>query len=1094
MKISQADLLAIVVQASTIDERLSDRFIPDPEQIDDKLINSRIEKWCQTVAKGDLEKFAKRLAWSDLELEKIRYVLGNICLAAGQTLPDWTKTLQEILLSELNIKNDLTDRCFDPKKPIPFEEVFLLLIRVARQKLFSQTDNSYQLVSEEAFTSLERSLLKQLVSICLPCLQSEFSIFRALKQSSLTSLLEQLQDSVSDELYQNFVNGLTTGRLLAFFKKYSVLARLVSVTIDFWVEATSEFIRRLKSDLPIIEQTFLKDTDQVVSIKPCLSDSHNQGRYVMALTFASGLNLIYKPKNLSLEVAYFKLLNWLNAEKSLLPLRLLKVINRSTHGWIEYVEHSSCEDEAGAERYYQRAGMLLCLVYILGGTDCHQENLIASGEHPVLIDIETLLHPRVVNFACTEEQAGAQFLATQQLIENSVLKVGLLPQWDFDADKQVAYDVSGLGGIGKQEISVKIPKWRHINTDKMELVHEPGTMAATIPTQTNAPSLNGITVSPDKYVEKIVDGFEQMYQFLMERSTKLLLSDSPLAALAHQRVRFVFRSTQVYVSILAKTLHPNFLRHGIDRSIELDMLKQGLLVAETKPPAWSLLRSEQQALEQLDIPYFIADSSSDSLTVSSDLSITGYFQKPSYSDVITNLQQLNKQSLVQQISLIRSSLCLRFVGKPNKTESSQDSKPHLSFEPVVSLTRSQMVQEAVAIAQELQQRAIYGTDGSVTWIGMQYIPGAEQLQLQPLTDSLYDGVCGVALFLAALSKITGNSDFRDLALGAVQQVRKNLQDEKHRSYSKIIKRIGIGGATGAGSIVYALVRISQFLNEPDLLDSARIIASEIHREMITQDRYFDLMRGTGGAILGLLALYQATLDPAILEQVTACGYHLLNNRVASNSAFRSWSTLDNELLTGFSHGAAGIAYALLRLYETTQELSFLKGAEEAIAYEQSVFSPIKGNWPDLRSFTIKNENSYSMSSWCHGATGIGLARLGSLMVIDTEEIRQDIAVALKTTQRVGTKHLDHLCCGNFGRIEMLLVAASELLRPELQKTAQKQAAQAIARAKQTGSFCFFAGNLRNVYNPGFFRGVAGIGYELLRLGYPDSLPSVLLWK
>ena len=34
---------------------------------------------------------------------------------------------------------------------------------------------------------------------------------------------------------------------------------------------------------------------------------------------------------------------------------------------MEYVEHLPCEDEAAAQRFYQRAGMLLCLLYVLGG-------------------------------------------------------------------------------------------------------------------------------------------------------------------------------------------------------------------------------------------------------------------------------------------------------------------------------------------------------------------------------------------------------------------------------------------------------------------------------------------------------------------------------------------------------------------------------------------------------------------------------------------------------------------------------------------------------------------------------------------------------
>jgi len=135
-----------------------------------------------------------------------------------------------------------------------------------------------------------------------------------------------------------------------------------------------------------------------------------------------------------------------------------------------------------------------------------------------------------------------------------------------------------------------------------------------------------------------------------------------------------------------------------------------------------------------------------------------------------------------------------------------------------------------------------------------------------------------------------------------------------------------------------------------------------------------------------------------------------------------------------------------------------------------------------------------MVSWCHGAPGIGLARLGSLSIFDTPEIREEIAVALNTTLQFGLQNIDHLCCGNCGRIEVLLVAAQKLLRPDLVETVKKQANWVVARAKQVGGFHLFPQLPKDVYNPGFFQGTAGIGYEFLRLAYPDLLSSVLLWE
>jgi lantibiotic modifying enzyme len=158
-----------------------------------------------------------------------------------------------------------------------------------------------------------------------------------------------------------------------------------------------------------------------------------------------------------LEATYFQLLAWCNQHfvetlhpVVLHPFKIIKVIDCKTHGWMEYVEHLPIEDELAAQRYYQRTGMVLCLLYLLQGNDCHQENLIASGEHPVLVDLETLLHPYAREVNPTEE-VGAQSLASEQFFEDSVLRTGLLPRWEFGADGGKAHDVRGLGDLASKK-------------------------------------------------------------------------------------------------------------------------------------------------------------------------------------------------------------------------------------------------------------------------------------------------------------------------------------------------------------------------------------------------------------------------------------------------------------------------------------------------------------------------------------------------------------------------------------------------------------------------------------------------------------------
>ena len=1096
MEFSREELCKIIECSLTLTERIEDNFLLKTIPESEYMTTSRLEKWCQRAARGEQNQFEKRLLWDGLNLSDARRVLAPICLVDTTSFPAWVKTLNagakayEKVYTEI-LKNEFTleDRCLNSKEPVPFEELLLPFIYIARQKLIAQTGSNYHLILEVAHAMLERSFLSSLAGICQSALELKFSDFRTSRQSTLAYLMRQFQNiPTSREQYQTFILEMLAGGFRSFFLEYPVLARLVAVVTDLWVDATKEFIQRLASNLAEIQQTFQAEAKlgQVVALKSALSDPHHDRRSVIAVTFDSGLKLVYKPRDLGLEEVYSNLLSWFNQHGISLKFKLLKVLNYSTYGWVEFVESLPCKDQQEVQRYYQRTGMLLCVLYLLKANDCHHENLIASAEYPVLVDMETLMHHQVRETEDLEKYAKAPQIANQLLYEDSVLRSNLLPQWLFGPDKKVTFDLSGLGGDTEQETAYRVAKLHNINTDDMRLCYE---FVKMLP-KANLPRLDHITQSPNNYVEEIVDGFQQMYHFLVTHQEALLSSDSPLTALTHQQVRFVFRPTRVYASILNSTLQPKYLRDGIERSMQIDTLSRALLSSDAQSPFWSLLRAERQALEQMDVPHFTAYSDSDSLTVSPTRQLEQCFQAAPYQRVIDCLRQLSHHDLSQQVSIIRTSLYSRVARKSISTLLSENlCEKVLNLDAVAPLTQEQLVQQAVMIANQLQLRAIRADDSSATWIGLEYLPQAERLQLQPLGWGLCDGSCGVALFLAALANVTGNQEFRDLGLEALLPVRRVLQNTSSTKIQQMLaKQIGIGAGMGIGSILYALVRISQFLGEPTLLQDAKQVASWLQPEWINTDENLDIVLGAAGTILGLLALYEVTTDPTVLEQAIACGSHLLSCQTTSKTDHRAWLTLNGKFLTGFSHGAAGIAYALLRLYETTQIPTFLAAAREALDYERSVFSPAAENWPDLR-----NEKNSFMTSWCHGAPGIGLARLGGLSVLDNFEVRQEIEFALKTTQKSSLLRVDRLCCGNFGLIEVLLVASRQLSSPKLLETAQKRAAWVVNRAEQTGSFHLFPNSPKDIFNPSLFMGTAGIGYELLRLGYPNKLPSLLLW-
>jgi len=1102
----QATLRQIVAQASMIFERLEGPFLSTATPKDETLTQSRLDEWAKALsADGKRETLHRFLEWEGLDITAAERAVGSVRLQEDAPLPAWAKTLGDVLALDLTgSAEDLSD-LLDPDEPLPFEELLIPFAHVFRERLATQAACGCDLLTAEAQTALERGLLSRLSRYAAQTLYVEFQVFRTTGMSPLARLLAQEPDT----LYRGFVQRMQAGKLVTLFQKYPVLARLLATLTHLWSEAHVEFLQRLAADLPEIAYLFGNghDLGQVKALKPALSDPHRGGRGAVSLhlswttstgSFESGLRLVYKPKDMGAEAAHNQLLAWLNQQGAPLDMKALQVLNRTTHGWVEFAEHQPCADAAAVARYYRRAGALLCLVYALEGTDCHAENLIASSEYPVLIDNETLLHHRVRLEGPDELHASAQFQAYEQL-GHSVLRTGLLPRWQAGKDQRLVYDISGLGGYADQALPYRRPQWTQINTDSMTLAFEQG----KLPPQANIPRVDDAPARLDEQVEAVVEGFEAMYRFLLAQREPLLAAGGPLEAFQGQSVRFVFRATRIYGLILKQVMQPKYLRDGADYSIPQEMLARAHLLAEEKPPNWPILRAERSAMQQWDIPIFTAQVNDDALVLESyddgeHGEIAGYFTGPSFDLAVEQLKALDEANLAWQVGLIRAALHTRIAGAAR--EALPEERQDLEATEAAPLESQALVAQAVALAEELDARAIRGTDGSATWIAPQYMPQAERFQLGHLGLSLYDGLAGVALFLAALERVSGGAGARELCLAALQPVRKELQEAES---NRLVQWLGIGGASGLGSVLYALVRTGQFLDEPALLTEASEAARLLTPEKIADDRVLDIIAGSAGAILGLLTVHEALEDTTILERAVDCGRHLLASRVASNNEEgpRAWPTIGEQPLTGFSHGAAGIAYALLRLYQATGETDFRAAAEEAIAYEASVFVEGEGNWPDFRpdqeGLPPDPANPRFMVAWCHGAPGIGLARLGGLPMMDTPQVRKDIEVALATTQRAladQQHHADHVCCGNMGRIEMLLTAGIRLARPELAAAARREASRVVARAAQSEGYRLSAALPRGVHSPGFFQGAAGVGYELLRLAYPDRLPSVLLWE
>jgi type 2 lantibiotic biosynthesis protein LanM len=883
---------------------------------------------------------------------------------------------------------------------------------------------------------------------------------------NVARLQERLEGETPEERFLYFINLLCQGQIHSVLEEYAVLARQLIIAVEHWVHYGLEFLEHLCRDWAELCATFspASDPGPLTKIQMGAGDTHCQGRSVLLLQFRDGLQLVYKPKSLAIDTHFQELLAWLNSCGCCPPLATMKILAKGNYGWSEYIAAYDCASEIEVRRFYERQGAYLALLATLEATDFHAENLIAAGEHPMLIDLEALFHPDAARSAVEHPVA--------KVLYHSVLRVGLLPHRIYADDESEGIDDSGLGWRSKQLTPMPVPVWEEAGTDMMHLTRQRREMK----TRQNLPRLNGQDIALLDYKDAILTGFTAMYRLLMaQRNTFATIY---LPRFCKDEIRVILRPTHFYVLLLRGSLHPNNLRDGLDRDRYLDRLFFDY--QKWLQPA-RIVAAERAALLEGDIPMFTTHVESRDLFTCQGERIPDFLQQSGFLAVQAHVQRLSEEDLRQQIWFIEAS----FTSLQMETHRMYGWKKNLpsSFTPA---TRERLLTAASKIGKRLSDLAIRDETGA-GWLAVAQ-ENKHEWSIQIAGTNLYDGATGIILFLAYLGQLTGEEQYTALARVALQTFQEILVQWKQDS-----QHLGIGAFQGLSSLIYLFCHLGVLWQQSELLDECENLIALLPT-LIENDTNFDIISGAAGCILALLNIHQITASSSALSAAIQCGEHLCEH-ACKMAVGAGWKTLRQEIpLTGFSHGAAGIAYSLLRLSTVSGDARFQQIALEALVYERSLFSPKAQNWPDLRASsdtesTNQESSENFMVAWCHGAPGIGLARLASLPYRDDAEIRQEIDLACKTTLARGFGRDHSLCHGGFGNLETLLVAAQMLDAAQHYKQVERMSALLLDDIDSNG---YYTGVPFGVETPGLMTGLAGIGYELLRLAYPEKVPSVLL--
>jgi len=908
-------------------------------------------------------------------------------------------------------------------------------------------------------------------------------VFRSLLlELNAKRLQGELPGATPEARFNSFVEQLRNPEFVEnLLIDYPVLVRQVVEKLDRAVESNLMFLEQLCRDYPELCNEFSpeKKPGILCGISADGGDSHQGGRFVRILEFESGLRIVYKPRSLATDVHFKKLLLWLNSHGASPGFQDTKVLDFGDHGWVEFVDQQACVERSSVSRFYERIGGYLAILYVLRATDFHHENIIAHGEHPVLIDLETLFNPLGPPLPDEGEPAEAKRLADYSF-GNSVLRVGLLPERYWVDDQTEGLEFSGMGGAPGQLGPHKAQMVVGVGTDNMNMVPTDFELGAS----KNLPTLNGETVDLLDYRREIVRGFRQIYRLLQEQRDSMLKVGGPIENFSKDSIRVILRGTNIYANLLSGSHHPDFMHDALDRDRFFDQL---WIAHEDLDGMEFVFAAERDDLWREDIPYFTTKADSQDLWSSSGKRSINYFGRSGYELVRDQLFALNEKDLERQAWFVEASLNVLVRKHTNVRE-----KFLVPTRVLRNYPPEDFIEESEKIGQRLCSTALRGADDAC-WIGLQSA-NEKDWELATLSLDLYDGMLGVALYLAYLGDVTGEDRYTEYSRLAVSTIKKQCKDPA-------TDETFIGAFNGWGSVIYTFTHLGALWNDRSLHSFAEELIDNIP-PLIQKDEAIDLLGGAAGAIISLLHFNRVADSPKALKTALACGDHLLDalgQRLPGENIEQSGTS--RPLWTGLSHGVSGMAWALFELASVSADDRYRQMGLQAVEFERKTFCPEVGNWPDLREADerppgaeeeqltgIEDKISKFECAWCHGAPGIGLARILSFPYLSDATALEEIQVAAATTLREGSYGNHSLCHGDLGNLELFLHAKKVLGDSNPNYDAVPMASRILESIREHGPRC---GIPLAVETPGFMTGISGIGYGLLRAAAPDRVPSVL---
>lgn len=758
---------------------------------------------------------------------------------------------------------------------------------------------------------------------------------------------------------------------------------------------------------------------EAIKIECGLSDAHNGGQTVAKVLLDNGKILFYKPRNLEKD-NYFMDMYRRFCEQAGLSFQGIRILARGNYGWESCAVQRPCGNDAEVSRYFKRMGVLLFLCRLLDMSDMHEENIVAMGEYPIPVDLETL--PGCPDYS---DWKNAEQMIWEEL-KHSVLSTGILP-------------VAAWGNNGKGVILNALHREEAIKTPfKIPVICEPESSEIHIDYRHGEKKLSGSLpvceghmADPALRAAEITEGFRQAYEYFLEKRERLAEDFAPMFS---GKSRCMIRHTQQYQMYLRTSFYPEFLECGMRRRLFLHILDKDQSNEE-------LAEQEREALYRMDIPVF--------------------YQRAAYESWKKKRSKYCADDLERQVSLIALSL-----GTLEKRKFVRPKKAPTDINDQNISWRERVERQVRRIADKVCGMA-YVTEGGDIGFWEPCVEENGNFRIAPAGISLYEGLGGIAVFLAEVIRRYPEDRYRRI-FGMTAEKLLNYTEEMSAKTGE--KKFGCGGAlTGEGSVIFTYLLLKEITGEERFLAAAERHA-ELAEKSIEAESCMDYLSGLSGIIAILTKLYGLTKKKQYLEIAVRVGEKVWECCESAGPG-AGWPGMEKAPpLAGMAHGNSGLILAFACLLETTQDLRYRERIGELLLYEDSLYE--NGNWKDLRhpeGLRLCN------NAWCHGAAGILLSR-SRLRQCGCQEFSEITERDLERCRRIFLEDMEPeelcLCHGLSGNYLALGQYLRTVTDPELEREQTALGRRIVERLEKEEL------SARERYNPSLMAGITGIGYAL----------------